>query len=164
MEVVTFSTSPAKVQELRTLFTKMDTDHSRTLLMDEFKHAMALHSEISGPKVETMFADMDISNSGVIDYTKCIAAANSNAGANDQLSITVAFTHAFTMLDRDGSTARAPRSIGWSCSATLRRPISTACSTPRLAPRAVSYRDLASVQNDGAESLQERRSQWIKVT
>ena len=53
--MVAFSTPPAKLEELRTVFVKMDEDDSGTLSLGEFKKAMALHPEIpmeqvSGPR------------------------------------------------------------------------------------------------------------------
>ncbi len=45
-QVIAFSTPPGKLEELRSMFVKMDTDDSGTLSIDEFKSAMALHPEI----------------------------------------------------------------------------------------------------------------------
>jgi len=98
LEVVAFSTPPAKLEELRTVFVKMDEDDSGTLSLGEFKKAMALHPEIPMEQVEKMFHDMDITHSGEVDYTEFLAAANATHGAMDKPSITAAFS----MLDRDG--------------------------------------------------------------
>lgn len=98
LEVIAFSTPPSKLEELRTVFVKMDTDDSGTLSIDEFKKAMELHPEIPMAQVEKMFNDMDITHSGEVDYTEFIAAANASAGAAQKPSITAAFS----MLDRDG--------------------------------------------------------------
>lgn len=98
LEVIAFSTPPGKLEELRHVFVKMDTDDSGTLSIEEFKSAMALHPEIPMAQVEKMFHDMDITHSGEVDYTEFIAAANAQSGAMEKPSIVAAFT----MLDRDG--------------------------------------------------------------
>ena len=46
LEVIAFSTPPAKLQELRDLFVKIDTDDSGMISLAEFKEAMALHPEV----------------------------------------------------------------------------------------------------------------------
>jgi len=54
LEVIAFSTPPGKLEELRNVFVKMDTDDSGTLSIEEFKSAMALHPEIPMAQVHVM--------------------------------------------------------------------------------------------------------------
>ena len=46
-QVIAFSTPPAKLEELRNLFIKMDVDDSGTISLKEFQEAMSLHPEVT---------------------------------------------------------------------------------------------------------------------
>ena len=100
LQVIAFSTPPAKLAELRQIFHKMDEDDSGTLSLEEFKHAMAMHPEIPQERVEQLFNQMDVQHKGEIDYTEFLAAtvaSSANFAENGQSSILAAFN----MLDAD---------------------------------------------------------------
>ena len=68
LEVIAFSTPPAKLAELREIFVKIDVNNTGTISMREFKDAMALHPV---PQlIEQMFRDMDMDSSGQVDYSE----------------------------------------------------------------------------------------------
>jgi len=90
LEVIAFSTPPAKLHELRDLFVKIDVDDSGTISLPEFKDAMALHPEIPQERVEQMFNDMDIDHSGEVDYSEFLSATLS-AQKHSNASILAAF-------------------------------------------------------------------------
>ena len=97
LEVIAFSTPPAKLAELRDLFVKIDVNDSGTISMQEFKDAMALHPEVPKERVEQMFHDMDIDGSGEVDYSEFLSATLS-AQKHSNASILAAFN----TLDADG--------------------------------------------------------------
>jgi len=97
LEVIAFSTPPAKLEELRNIFVKMDVDDSGTISFTEFKHAMSLHPEVPHETVEKMYSNMDVDNSGEVDYTEFLSATLS-AQKHSNASI----LNAFTTLDTDG--------------------------------------------------------------
>ena len=66
LEVIAFSTPPAKLTELREMFIKIDVDDSGTISFDEFKAAMALHPEVPLDRVEQIFRTMDHEGSGEV--------------------------------------------------------------------------------------------------
>jgi len=74
LEVMAFTMPPAKLDELRHVFQKMDTDGSGTLSLDEFRQAMALHREVPSERVEQIFTQMDVAHHGEVDYTEFLAA------------------------------------------------------------------------------------------
>mmetsp|Transcript_8619 Transcript_8619/g.22522 ORF Transcript_8619/g.22522 Transcript_8619/m.22522 type:complete len:566 (-) Transcript_8619:296-1993(-) len=78
LEVVAFNSPPAKLEELRQLFHKMDTDNSGTISLQEFKGAMALHPELSERRLEQIFDQMDITQVGEVNYTEFLAATISS--------------------------------------------------------------------------------------
>jgi len=100
LESIAFSTPPAKLEELRNLFVKMDTDDSGTITYKEFKDAMLMHPEIPPEKVEQMFDSMDVNHSGDVDYLEFLSATISTqkAGSDGRTSAMAAFS----ILDRDG--------------------------------------------------------------
>lgn len=55
LEVIAFSTPPSKMEELRMLFQKIDTDDSGTIDFEEFKKAMALHPEYPPERLQQIF-------------------------------------------------------------------------------------------------------------
>ena len=97
LEVIAFSTPPAKLEELRNLFIKMDVDDSGTISFKEFQEAMSLHPEVPNERIEQMFQQMDGDRSGEIDYTEFLSASLS---AQKQSNASV--LSAFTTLDTDG--------------------------------------------------------------
>ena len=99
LEVIAFSTPPAKLRELRDLFVKIDTDDSGTISLAEFKAAMSLHTEVSQEHIEQMFHDMDIDNSGEVDYSEFLSATLS-AQKHSKESIMAAFNTLDS--DKDG--------------------------------------------------------------
>lgn len=99
LESIAFSTPPAKLEELRNMFVKMDVDDSGTISLDEFKEAMELHQELSAAKVEQMFRNMDINGSGEVDYLEFLSATiSTQKSSQDRMSAMAAFS----ILDRDG--------------------------------------------------------------
>ena len=46
LEVIAYSTPPAKMRMLRDLFVHMDTDNTGTITKEKFRHAMSMHPEI----------------------------------------------------------------------------------------------------------------------
>jgi len=99
LEVVAFSTPPAKLEELRKLFQSMDTDDSGTLSFDEFKSAMSQHPEISVERLFSIFDKMDVSHNGEVDYTEFLAAT---VTSQSNLVSRGSIKAAFTALDNDG--------------------------------------------------------------
>jgi len=99
LQVIAFSTPPAKLDELRHVFQKMDEDGSGTLSLEEFKKAMALHPEVPQERVEQIFHDMDIAHHGEVDYNSFLAAtvASSKQFQESENSI----LGAFNVLDTD---------------------------------------------------------------
>ena len=63
LEVLAFTTPPAKLDELREMFFKMDEDDSGTISFAEFEKAMSKHPEISMTQLKQIFHDMDVSRS-----------------------------------------------------------------------------------------------------
>jgi len=99
LEVIAFSTPPAKLKQLREMFIKIDVDDSGTISMDEFKKAMALHPEVPQDRVEQIYSQMDIDGSGEVDYSEFLSAtmnAHSELAANAGSVMA-----AFTTLDKD---------------------------------------------------------------
>jgi len=96
LEVIAFSTPPAKLHELRDLFVKIDVDDSGTISLEEFRKAMSLHQEVPQDRVEQMFRDMDIDNSGEVDYSEFLSATLSA-----QKHSTSSLMGAFNTLDSD---------------------------------------------------------------
>jgi len=90
LEVIAFSTPPAKLKELRDMFVKIDVDDSGTISLNEFKEAMALHPEVPQSRVEQMFHDMDIDHSGEVDYSEFLSATLA-AQKHSNASILAAF-------------------------------------------------------------------------
>lgn len=101
LEVIAFSTPPAKLEELRHLFVKMDTDDSGTISFSEFKKAMELHEEIPLEKLEQMFADMDVNASGEVDYSEFLSATLASQ-TKDGIMEGPSILAAFSKLDTDG--------------------------------------------------------------
>lgn len=101
LEVIAFSTPPAKLEELRNLFVKMDTDDSGTISLSEFKKAMELHPEIPQEKVESMFADMDVNASGEVDYSEFLSATLASQNVKGTIE-GPSILSAFSRLDTDG--------------------------------------------------------------
>jgi serine/threonine protein kinase len=97
LEVIAFSTPPAKLTELRDMFVKIDVDDSGTISLQEFKDAMALHPEVPQDRVEQMFKDMDIDHSGEVDYSEFLSATLA-AQKHSNASVMAAFN----TLDVDG--------------------------------------------------------------
>jgi len=97
LEVIAFSTPPAKLEELRNVFVKMDADDSGTISWSEFQHAMSLHPELNMDNVKRMYDNMDVDGSGEVDYTEFLSATLS-AQKHSNASI----LNAFTTLDTDG--------------------------------------------------------------
>jgi len=99
LQVMAFSTPPAKTHELREMFKKFDTDDSGTISMSEFKQALQTsHPELSEERVEAMFKSLDFESKGEIEYLEFVAATMSSqknlAGSNSILA-------AFNVLDVD---------------------------------------------------------------
>ena len=99
LQVIAFSTPPSKLEELRTVFQKMDTDSSGSLSLDEFKRAMAMHPEIPQKRIEEMFGEMDIKSTGEVDYTQFLAATLSSSKLFNASSKSI--LAAFNVLDSD---------------------------------------------------------------
>jgi len=99
LESIAFSTPPAKLEELRVAFVKMDTDDSGTISLHEFKDAMGMHPEIPPARVEKMFHDMDLNRSGDLDYLEFLAGTISTQEASKDRR---RWSFAFSILDRDG--------------------------------------------------------------
>lgn len=99
LESIAFSTPPAKLEELRTMFVKMDVDDSGTISLSEFKDAMLMHPEIPHEKIEQMFSNMDVNGSGEVDYLEFLTATiSTQKSGQDRMSAMAAFS----ILDRDG--------------------------------------------------------------
>jgi len=98
LEVIAFSTPPGKLEELRLLFQKMDTDDSGTINMAEFKDAMAKQN-IPNDRIEQIFNSIDVSRNGEVDYTEFLAAA---INSQENLVARSSIKAAFNSLDRDG--------------------------------------------------------------
>lgn len=99
MQVIAFTTPPAKLEELRQLFQKMDTDDSGTIGIAEFTKSFEHHPEIPSKRIKEMFDQMDIDGSGQVDYTEFLAATlASNKNFNAQSGSILA---AFNILDTD---------------------------------------------------------------
>jgi len=98
LESIAFSTPPAKLEELRNMFVKIDVDDSGTISLAEFKDAMLMHPEVPPDKVEQMFHNMDTNNSGDVDYLEFLSATISTQKTGSQMSAMAAFS----ILDRDG--------------------------------------------------------------
>lgn len=96
LEVIAFSTPPAKLEELRHLFVKMDVDDSGTISLAEFTEAMKLHPEVPQDRITQMYNEMDVDKSGEVDYTEFISATLSA-----QKHSTASIMGAFTTLDTD---------------------------------------------------------------
>jgi len=99
LESIAFSTPPSKLEELRTLFVKMDEDDSGTISLAEFRKAMTLHPEIPAEKIDQMFHDMDVNHSGDVDYLEFLSATVSTQKCGQDKMSAMA---AFSILDRDG--------------------------------------------------------------
>jgi calcium-dependent protein kinase len=99
LEVLAFTTPPAKLDELREMFFKMDEDDSGTISFAEFEKAMSKHPEISMTQLKQIFHDMDVSRSGEVEYNEFLAATLSTQKKLDKPSIKTAFQ----TLDRDGN-------------------------------------------------------------
>lgn len=101
LEVIAFSTPPGKMEDLRSVFQKMDSDDSGTLSLHEFKDAMsasrATHPEVNSTRIEEMFNTIDLSHSGEVDYTEFLAATVSSQRHISTKSINTAWM----MLDDD---------------------------------------------------------------
>jgi len=95
LEVIAWSTPPHKVEELRDIFVKIDTNSSGTITPDEFASAMRDQNVDS----DQLFRLIDVNQSGEIDYLEFIAAAQSSV-ANPATKPSIAA--AFSLIDRDG--------------------------------------------------------------
>lgn len=98
LEVIAFATPPAKLDELRTLFVQMDEDNSGTISLAEFRKAMANQADLTEETITQMFKQMDMNDSGEVDYMEFIGAtimSQKNVNKPSLLS-------AFSILDRDG--------------------------------------------------------------
>ena len=103
LEVIAFSTPPAKVEELRELFVKMDVDNSGTIDIAEFRKSMT-HTRMPQNQVDALFRSIDYNNSGELDYTEFLGAALSSQKGLQKPSLLTAFA----MLDRDGNGSISP--------------------------------------------------------
>ena len=99
LEVVAFTMPPAKLDELRHVFRKMDTDGSGTLSLSEFRQAMALLPEMPPERVEQIFAQMDVAHQGEVDYTEFLAASVAGSSCLADGECSVRLKHAFGVLD-----------------------------------------------------------------
>jgi len=99
LQVIAFSTPPAKLDELRHVFQKMDEDGSGTLSLEEFKKAMALHPEVPQERVEQIFNDMDVAHHGEVDYNSFLAATVASSKQFQESENSV--LGAFNVLDDD---------------------------------------------------------------
>jgi len=104
--VIAFSTPPAKVEELRELFVKMDVDNSGTIDIVEFRSAMA-HSKLPDKQIDQLFGEVDYNGSGALDYTEFLGAALAGQKGIQKPSL----MQAFSMLDRDGNGQISPSEL-----------------------------------------------------
>ena len=100
LQVMAFATPPNKVEELRTMFHKIDTDDSGTISREEFMDAMSAHPELPKERVEQMFKALDFSGTGQIEYAEFIAATLASQGST-KVSCKNSIQAAFTTLDVD---------------------------------------------------------------
>jgi len=100
LEVIAFSTPPSKMEELRMLFQRIDTDDSGTIDFEEFKKAMALHPEYPPERLQQIFDAIDVSHNGAVDYTEFLAATIESQ--KTELIGRGSIKEAFNALDRDG--------------------------------------------------------------
>merc|ERR1711990_1337022 len=93
-----FTTPPAKLDELRQLFHKIDEDQSGTISKEEFAKAMECHPELHPKRVEHLFETLDFSGTGQIEYNAFIAAT---LASQDRLATSKSILAAFNTLDVD---------------------------------------------------------------
>jgi calcium-dependent protein kinase len=97
MEVIAFSTPPAKLDELRDLFVKMDENASGTLSEAEFVKAMV--GTYAEEEAKRLFRLIDVNDSKEIEYMEFLGAAMSKRTTSMKPSL----MSAFSILDRDGN-------------------------------------------------------------
>jgi len=99
MEALAFATPPAKVKELSDMFTKMDTDKSGTITIDEFREAMK--DELGSAELaDSLFRKIDLDQTGTIAYSEFLAAAMENTSASKGK---MNLKSAFAIFDKDGN-------------------------------------------------------------
>ena len=74
MQWLAFTVPPAKLNELRDIFRKMDVDDSGTITLEEFKEAMTKQEDLPVSRIEQIFEAMDVTKSGEIEYNEFLAA------------------------------------------------------------------------------------------
>ena len=127
-EVVAFSMPPAKLDTLRLLFIKMDTDGSGTLSLAEFRSAMALHPEVAPAQLERLFHLMatvgrsssrcgapDAANDCELHYTEFLAAAVAGSGCLARSDLASRLRQAFDVLDVDHKGYLDARDVSAAC-------------------------------------------------
>jgi len=98
LQVMAFSTPPDKVDELRTVFQRIDEDDSGTISKEEFMKAMTSHPELTNERLEHLFSSLDTQSKGEIDYSQFIAAT---LGSQQRLATGSSILAAFNTLDFD---------------------------------------------------------------
>eukprot|EP00966_Prymnesium_polylepis_P240094 5551922-Prymnesium_polylepis.1 len=104
-ESVAFTTPPARLAELRSIFVAMDTDDSGTISLDELKQAFAAFPEYCVERVAEMFLHMDLHHHGEVDFLEFASAASSAGWQNAEagrMAVETTAVAAFSFLDRDG--------------------------------------------------------------
>merc|ERR1719473_360348 len=99
LQVIAFTTPPQKLEELRSLFHKMDEDDSGTISIHEFRKAFETYPEIPSKRIQEMFDSMDVDGSGSVDYTEFLAATLASSKAFNENSSSI--LAAFNLLDSD---------------------------------------------------------------
>jgi len=74
LQWLAFTVPPAKLEELRNVFRKMDTDDSGTISLREFKEAMVKQEDIPEYRIDAIFDAIDVTHSGEIEYNEFLAA------------------------------------------------------------------------------------------
>merc|ERR1712228_333207 len=99
LEVIAFSTPPAKVDELRSLYIKIDKDNSGTISRQEFARAMTGQPGVPDTSAaDALFNAIDVNGSGEIEYMEFLGATTSLTKSS---SSKPTLRSAFSALDRD---------------------------------------------------------------